>query len=187
MRAKGYAATSVQDLCDTAGVTKGAFFHHFRSKDELGVAAVERWTSRLAGMFDSAPYRQLPDPVARVLGYVEFRRSLLSGDLPKITCLAGTVVQEAYGTHPELRDACNACIRDHAAPLERDIADAMAARKLAPDWTAGSLAGFILSVVHGAFVLAKATGGPEVAAQSLDHLRRYLDCVFRAAPAEAGT
>ena len=39
IRAQGYSATSVDDLCAAAGVTKGAFFHHFKSKEELGVAA----------------------------------------------------------------------------------------------------------------------------------------------------
>lgn len=38
IRAKGYAAATVDDLCEVAGVTKGPFFHHFRRK-ELGVAA----------------------------------------------------------------------------------------------------------------------------------------------------
>ena len=41
IRAKGFAATSVDDLCRAADVTKGAFFHHFGSKDALGVAAAE--------------------------------------------------------------------------------------------------------------------------------------------------
>ena len=39
IRTKGYAATAIDDLCHAAGVTKGAFFHHFRSKEELAVAA----------------------------------------------------------------------------------------------------------------------------------------------------
>jgi TetR/AcrR family transcriptional repressor of nem operon len=38
IRAKGFAATSVDDLCQAAAVTKGSFFHHFKSKEELGVA-----------------------------------------------------------------------------------------------------------------------------------------------------
>ncbi len=39
IRTKGFAGTSVDDLCTAAGVTKGAFFHHFASKEALGVAA----------------------------------------------------------------------------------------------------------------------------------------------------
>ncbi len=38
IRTKGFSATTVDELCSAAGVTKGAFFHHFKSKDELGVA-----------------------------------------------------------------------------------------------------------------------------------------------------
>ena len=37
--ARGYSATTVDDLCRAAGVTKGAFFHHFDSKEALAVAA----------------------------------------------------------------------------------------------------------------------------------------------------
>ena len=42
INAKGYAATTVDDLCAASDVTKGAFFHHFKSKDDLAVAAAER-------------------------------------------------------------------------------------------------------------------------------------------------
>ena len=39
IRTKGYAATTVDDICEQAGVTKGSFFHHFKSKDELALSA----------------------------------------------------------------------------------------------------------------------------------------------------
>ena len=40
IRAKGYSAATVDDICRSAGVTKGGFFHHFESKEELAVSAV---------------------------------------------------------------------------------------------------------------------------------------------------
>jgi TetR/AcrR family transcriptional repressor of nem operon len=56
IRTKGYSATTVDELRATAGVTKGAFFHHFKSKDELGVAAAERWSETTGTLFAKAPY-----------------------------------------------------------------------------------------------------------------------------------
>jgi TetR/AcrR family transcriptional regulator, transcriptional repressor for nem operon len=44
VRYKGFSATSVDEICAAAGVTKGAFFHHFASKEALAVAAAGAWT-----------------------------------------------------------------------------------------------------------------------------------------------
>jgi TetR/AcrR family transcriptional regulator, transcriptional repressor for nem operon len=49
---------------------------------------------------------------------------------------------------------------------------------MAPDWTAKSLALHTQAVIQGAFILAKATGGAEIAADSLDHLRSYIEMLF---------
>ena len=73
IRAKGYSATAVDELCQTAGVTKGAFFHHFAAKEDLAVAAARHFSSLADGLFSTARYRRLVDPVDRLLGYVEFR------------------------------------------------------------------------------------------------------------------
>jgi TetR/AcrR family transcriptional repressor of nem operon len=51
---------------------------------------------------------------------------------------------------------------------------------MAPEWTAKSLALHTQGVIQGAFILAKATGGAEVAADSIDHLRRYIEMLFGA-------
>lgn len=178
IRTKGYSATTVDELCATAGVTKGAFFHHFRSKDELGVAAAEHWSRTSAAMFAEAPYHDLPDPLDRVLGYVAFRKALLQGGVPEFTCLVGTMVQETYATVPAIRDACDRSISGHAETLEADIESAIQDRNMRPDWTAKSLALHIQAILQGAFILAKAKGGGEIAADSIDHLLRYLELLF---------
>ena len=180
IRTRGYAATSVDELCAAAGVTKGAFFHHFKSKDALGVAAAEHWSETTGELFANAPYHDHPDPLERVLGYVAFRRSLLTGGIPDFTCLVGTMVQEVHETSPAIREACDRSISNHAKTLEADIEAAMAERGMKPGWTAASLALHMQAVMQGAFILAKAKGGAEVSAESVDHLARYIELLFGA-------
>ena len=115
IREKGFSGTSVDDLCTVAGVTKGAFFHHFESKEALGVAATNHWAETTSSFFNEAPYHDHEDPLARVLAYVDFRKSIIEGELSEFTCLVGTMVQETYDTYPGIRDACAASILGHAA------------------------------------------------------------------------
>ena len=181
IREQGYAATSVDELCAKAGVTKGAFFHHFRSKDALAVAAANRWSEISGALFQTAPYHQQRDPLDRVLGFLDFRKAHLKGEVAEFTCLAGTMVQEVYRTHAEIREACEASISGQAAMVVPDIAEAMKLYGVRAKWSAQSLALHMQAVLQGAFILAKAKGGPEVAAASIDHLRRYIELLFKAA------
>jgi TetR/AcrR family transcriptional repressor of nem operon len=180
VREKGFAATSVDDLCKQAGVTKGAFFHHFATKEQLGVEAARHWDEMTSAFFAAQAYRQLDDPLERVLGYIDFRREILAGEVSEFTCLVGTMVQEAYQSAPAIRDACDVTISRHAAVIEQDIAAAIEACGINPDgWDAKGLALHMQAVLQGAFILAKAKGGPEVAVQSIDHLKRYVSLLFR--------
>jgi TetR/AcrR family transcriptional regulator, transcriptional repressor for nem operon len=178
IRAKGYAGATIDDICHAAGVTKGSFFHHFKSKDDLALSAAAFWGETTEGFFATAPYHRSEDPLERLLGYVDFRAEILQGDLPDYTCLLGTLVQETYATHPDIRTACDKVLSTHIAILQRDIEAAK--QRYAPDgpWSAASVGYFIQSVLQGAFIFAKAKQGPEVARECLAHLHRYVGLVF---------
>lgn len=178
IRKKGYSATTVDELCAAAGVTKGAFFHHFKSKEALGVAVVDHWSEMTGGMFAAASYHEPADPLERVLAYLELRKALLAGEVAEFTCVAGTMVQETFDTSEAIREACDRSISGHAATLEADIAAAVHARGMTPEWTPASLALHTQAVIQGAFILAKAKGGPHVAIDSIDHLIRYIKLLF---------
>lgn len=179
IRTNGYTSTTVDVLCEKAGVSKGTFFHNFSSKEELAVAAANRWSEMTSEFFRSAPYHKKKDPLERVIGYVRFRKEILQGDLPEFTCLVGTMVQEVYSSHPEINQACYNSIFLHAETLEADIADAKKLYVPKEKWTPKSLALHTQAVLQGAFILAKASGEVKYAAESVDHLENYIHLLFK--------
>jgi TetR/AcrR family transcriptional repressor of nem operon len=185
IRAKGYSATRVEDVCAAAGLTKGSFFHHFDSKEALALGAAEYWSEVTGGLFASAAYQQQPDPVDRLLAYVDFRKALVRGELPEFTCLVGTMVQEVYDTHPSLREACCQSITGHAGTLVPTIEAAKRERGIQAEWTAESLALYTQATIQGAFILAKARHDVGIATACIDHLRRYLELLFAQPDAES--
>lgn len=182
IRTKGYAATSVDDLCRAAGVTKGAFYHHFAAKDDLAVATARHWSEVTGKVFAAARYNTLEDPLDRVLAYLDFRKTILQGTVAEFSCLVGTMVQETYATSPAIRTACDASMTDHVQRVGSDIALAMQRYGVTGGWTADSLALHMQAVLQGAFILAKMRGGTDVAADSIDHLRRYIALLFNRQP-----
>jgi len=184
IRQQGLHATTVDELCAAAGVTKGAFFHHFESKEALAVAAADHWSETTGAMFAAAAYHDRDDPVDRILAYLDLRASLIEGSPADYSCLAGTMVQEAFATSEGVREACAASIFGHAATLDADFADALARVGAPAGVTAESLARHTQVVLQGAFVLGKAADDPSIVTTSIDHLRRYVLCLLRRPPAE---
>jgi TetR/AcrR family transcriptional regulator, transcriptional repressor for nem operon len=170
IRAKGYAATRVEDLCQASGVTK--------TKEALGVAAAQHWSDVTGPLFASASYHLPDNPIDRIFAYVAFRKLILTDQaLPDFTCLAGTMVQETFATYPAIREACGVSIISHAETLIPDI-EAALAQSGETHISARSLALFVQSTLQGAFVVAKASNEPGFAQEACDHLTRYLELLF---------
>lgn len=180
VREKGFSATSVDQLCSEAGVTKGAFFHHFPSKEALGVAVAEHWAATTGEMFAAAPYHQHADPVDRVLGCIDFRISLVGGPVEDFSCVAGTLVQETFLASPAIREAARDSIMGNARALEADIAEALQSRGIT-GVSAASLSRYFQTVIQGSIILAKTqeqTASADLAREALGHLKRYFEFIF---------
>jgi TetR/AcrR family transcriptional regulator, transcriptional repressor for nem operon len=184
VRQRGYNATSIDDLCAAAGVTKGAFFYHFNSKEALGVAAAQYWTETTSELFAAADYHKLSDPLDRLMAYIDLRSGLIDGSIEEFTCLVGTMVQESHATSDAIRQACDASISGHAKTLEADIAAAIEKYGVSIEVTPESLALHTQAVLQGGFIMAKAKGGPEMAKEAVVHLKNYIRLLFN--PPEKG-
>ncbi len=80
----GFDATSVADICAASGVSKGAFYHHFPSKQAVFVALLERWIAELDESVRRAAARDEPVPrrLENLAGLVGQVSELGSGQIP---------------------------------------------------------------------------------------------------------
>jgi TetR/AcrR family transcriptional repressor of nem operon len=178
MLAKGFPATTVDEICEAAGFTKGSFFHYFESKEQLGKEVLDRFYFFLQQMIQQGSFRKKSDPLQRVYGYVD-RLIEMSTD-PELPngCLLGHFTQELANTHPEIRSLCAQCFADWAAILKQDLDEAKA--KYAPKGPIDtqSLAEFLITVMQGSRILATAKQGTGVFEQNLQHFKRYIKSLF---------
>ena len=185
VRERGFTALRVDEVCKRAGVTKGAFFHYFSSREDIARAAGETWRANVDQYFIDAgfnPADPVIDPVRRLLDYAAFRLANIEGTITNFCCYPGTFVQDAWHSDPELNAAVASAIHDHVELLELLIRQALAVR---PDVSvdARDLAIFAQGSVQGAFVMAKAGLGAEGARACLRQFKSYLELLF-AIPAQ---
>jgi len=179
MRSRGFNATTVDDVCAAAGVTKGGFFHYFKNKEDLATAAVVRFHELKVKQFAEAPFRRLPDALDRVFGLLDFAKEA-SGGAKGLTkgCLIGMFAQELSFTNPELRIVCEDRFARVAKDFQTDLAEAKALYAPRAAFDPKSLAMLYVSIVQGSLMLAKASESNRVLVENIEQFRAYLQTLF---------
>lgn len=174
MLAKGFTATTVDEICETAKLTKGSFFHYFKSKEELGRAALDRFVSTMQQITQQAPFHKERDPLKRVYGYVDFMIRMAKDPRTPKSCLLGTFAQELSDTHPKIRSRCaeHFCLWAEAFKKDLDEAKAKYRPKAAIDTQ--ELAEHFIAVAEGALILARAKQDTGVVETHLRHFMQYV-------------
>lgn len=169
---RGYNATSVDEICAQAGVSKGSFYHFFDSKEDLGLAALDAYYRRGVGRLLSGPFNQENDPLKRLFSYLKQTEELCL-DFWGRGCLMGSFAVDLAVTHPSIRLQ----VADRFEQLTREISSLF--EPLAdPDGghpTAFELAEGYLEALQGSIVLAQAFEDPDRIRRALQRFRSRLE------------
>lgn len=183
MLERGYNGTTVDEICSAAGATKGAFFHHFKNKDDIGFATLDRYAERIFAVMKEGADRRPEEPVGRVYDYVDALAEI-GNKVPgrKPACLLAIETMELGAVHESFRLRCEQHFEHWAHYLEELIDGAVASLPHEVDVTPRHLAEHFIGVFEGSLVLARARGESAVIERNLAQYRRYLEMVFRGRP-----
>ena len=175
--AKGFPATTVDEICQVAGVTKGSFYHHFASKEELGVAALEGYFADVVEAFSTGQWTAVEDPVLRLRGFLAHAAEVSAGPVMTYGCLIGSFALDLSESSPDIRERLAEMFTALRAFVAALVEQAAAHR--GRDIDAGRFGDQFLAVIEGSIVLAKAHRDPSVPSRGIALLEDHLDLLLR--------
>jgi len=175
--AKGFPGTTVDEICELAGVTKGSFYHHFDSKEELGLAALESYFEDVVQAFGTGNWTSVEDPVLRLQSFLAHAAEVCVGPVMAYGCLIGSMTLDLAESSPELRARMSTMFVDLRTVVAGLVAAAAAQRGKELD--AARFGDQFLAITEGSIVLAKAHGDPDVPRRGVNLLAEHLDLLLR--------
>ena len=172
----GYQATSIDQIIATTDVTKGAFFYHFKNKDEMGIAMIKEVMK--PGMYRSwiAPLLDSPDPVVSI--YEMMEEVLLRNKFFDVRygCPAMNLAEEMAPVNPMFRTALKELMRQWQETLAISISKAKKTKILSSDVNPAQVAVFVTAGYAGARIMGKMYG-KEAYTSFLKQLKHYLEAL----------
>ena len=177
MLRQGFTATTVDEICAEADLTKGSFFHYFKTKEEIGEGALDHFFSRQQQHFAEAEFVRFADPLERIHGLLDFIIQTMKGPQMQ-NCLCGNLAQELAHTHPRFRASCNEKFSGFAKFIQATLREARAKYKPKADFDPESVSLMFVSLMQGSILLAKTMQDAKLMAHNLEHFRSYVDTLF---------
>ncbi|KAA0214890.1 TetR/AcrR family transcriptional regulator [bacterium] len=178
----GLAATSIDEILEKAKLTKGTFFYHFKSKDELAVELVRRFVEHDHALFKEAVARVESlsrDPLQQVLLLCGLAAEMFKEAPENPGCLMASYCYEGQLFNEESRKACEAQLRLWADWIEGKLKSAAKTRKPAPA-DLRQVAEMFQVIFEGAFILARTYKEPDIIAKQALAYRDMLEALFSA-------
>ncbi len=178
----GFSATSIDKVLDRAGLTKGAFFYHFKSKADLGRAFVERYADRdiahLEAMMGRAE-KLASDPLQQLLVFVglyqEEAEKLLE---PAPGCLFASYLYERMEYPEEVGAITRRTLLRWREVLVGKLEEIRTLYPPHVEVDLDALADGLTAGVEGGYIMAKALEDPSVLVAQLELYKRHLELVF---------
>jgi TetR/AcrR family transcriptional regulator, transcriptional repressor for nem operon len=175
---QGFAATTVDQICDAAGVTKGSFFHHFESKEAIGHAAVACWGEIGTMVYSSSWSDPNVDPLEQLYRHLDIMIGIARRPGDSTSCVVGMLSQEMAATNPSFREACGEQLELWTERVAKMLTDAKRVHPPRVDFDPESLAWMLNSLWQGSMLIAKTVKNPETLVSGIQHGRAYVDSLF---------
>jgi TetR/AcrR family transcriptional repressor of nem operon len=178
----GYAGVSVDAIIRQLGLTKGAFFHHFKNKNDMALALIQRYADEGIEMFSSFLARAnklSDDPLQRICILVGLYEEMFEGlSEPYPGCLLASYIYELQQFNEETRIIINREFLLSRKALSKLIKQAMKIYPPKEKLDAASLADGLMVCFEGAFILSKSLRDPDITVKQLRHYKTYIRLLF---------
>jgi len=179
---KGFGATSIEEIIAEAEITKSGFFYHFKDKNELARALLQRYLENeeqiLDDLFDRA--RELhDDPLhAFLIGLKLF--SEMMADLPSghPGCLVATYCYNERLFDRDVQDINREAVLQWRARFLKVFEEIAAIYPPRDNVDFEALADMVSTTVEGGIVMSKAVREPKVLSEQIMLLRSYVKLLF---------
>jgi TetR/AcrR family transcriptional regulator, transcriptional repressor for nem operon len=171
---KGYSGTSINDLTNATGLTKGSIYGNFANKDEVALAAFDYNFKRVAVYIKTKMDAQ-QSIIDKLMVYPKTYRNFLKLPFFDAGCPILNTATEADDTHLKLKQkAANAFLYWQKA-LENQIQQGIKSNQIKPDIQVAQFVSVLISLVQGGVIQTKVTGNVSAINANMDFLEKLIE------------